>query len=353
MISLDDLKAMGRSLDGQILTTLDQDKEFKIEFVEEMGFIFTPVSSGKPRKHQFRYAQEVLKRYNETKSWHPRDYRDITRNASYVLPLIQLVEEKKRTRILRTPIIAGNWKMNTTVAEAVSLVMAMKDRLDAIKGVEKVVCPPFVSLVAVGEVLIGSSIAVGAQNMYSEEKGAYTGEVSALMLAGLCQYVILGHSERRGYFGESDEMINKKIKAALKAGLKPIVCVGETLEENEGGKTGEVITRQVRAALDGLVSLENLVIAYEPIWAIGTGRAATEEQANTTIRLIRNVVGGLYGAAAQELRIQYGGSTNSANIAALMAQPEIDGALVGGASLKADEFVSMVKQTAQAKQRRR
>ena len=250
---------------------------------------------------------------------------------------------------MRTPIIAGNWKMNTTINEAVSLSKSMKDRLESVKGVEKVLCPPFVSLGAVGKILEGSSIRLGAQNMYFEEKGAYTGEVSALMLAGLCQYVILGHSERRSYFGETDEMINKKIKVALKAGLKPIVCVGETLEENEGGRTGEVITRQVRAALDGLVSLENLVIAYEPIWAIGTGRAATEAQANATIRLIRNVVEELYGAAAQELRIQYGGSTSSANIAALIAQPEIDGALVGGASLKADEFVSMVEQTARIK----
>jgi triosephosphate isomerase len=250
---------------------------------------------------------------------------------------------------MRTPIIAGNWKMNTTIAEAVSLAMAMKDRLDAIRGVEKVVCPPFVSLMAVGEALRGSSISVGAQNMYSEEKGAYTGEVSALMLAGLCQYVILGHSERRGYFGESDVMVNKKIKAALKAGLKPIVCVGETLEENEGGKTGEVVARQVRAALDGLVSIENLVIAYEPVWAIGTGKAATETQANATIGEIRSLVAKLYGAAAQELRIQYGGSTSSANIAAIITQPEIDGALVGGASLKANEFVSMVEQIAQIK----
>jgi triosephosphate isomerase len=250
---------------------------------------------------------------------------------------------------MRTPIIAGNWKMNTTVAEAVSLVVAMKDRLDAIRGVEKVLCPPFVSLMAVGEALRGTSVALGGQNIYFEEKGAYTGEISGLMLAGLCQYVILGHSERRGYFGESDWMVNKKIKAALKAGLKPIVCVGETLEENEGGRTGEVIIRQVRAALDGLSSLENLVIAYEPVWAIGTGKTATAEQANAAIALIRNVVAELYGAAARALRIQYGGSTNGANIAALIAEPEIDGALVGGASLKADEFVSMVEQTARIK----
>ncbi len=247
---------------------------------------------------------------------------------------------------MRTPIIAGNWKMNTTVDEAVSLVKAMKDGLERIEGVEKVLCPPFVSLASVGEVLKGSSIGLGAQNMYFEEKGAYTGEVSPLMLAGLCQYVILGHSERRGYFGETDEMVNKKIKAALKVGLKPIVCVGETLEENEAGRTEEIVTRQVRAALDDLASLENLVIAYEPIWAIGTGKAATEEQANSTIGFIRSIVAELYGTAAQDLRIQYGGSANAANIAALMSQPEIDGALVGGASLKADEFASMVEQTA-------
>ena len=250
---------------------------------------------------------------------------------------------------MRTPIIAGNWKMNTTVAEAVILVESMKERLDAAGGVEKVVCPPFVSLAAMGKLLRESSIALGAQNMYFEEKGAYTGEISALMLTGLCQYVILGHSERRGYFGETDEMVNKKIKAALKAGLMPIVCVGETLEENEDGRTEEVISRQVRAALDGLASLDNLVIAYEPIWAIGTGRAATEVQANATIGLIRKVVAEPYGAAAQQLRIQYGGSANGANIAALMAQPEIDGALVGGASLKADEFVSMVEQISRIK----
>ncbi len=250
---------------------------------------------------------------------------------------------------MRTPIIAGNWKMNTTIDEAVSLVKAMKERLEKVKGVEKVVCPPFISLKPVRDVLGGSSIGLGAQNMYFEEKGAFTGEVSPLMLSGLCQFVILGHSERRGYFGETDEMVNKKIKSALKAGLKPIVCVGETLSENESGQTEAVVTRQVRAALEGLASIESLVIAYEPIWAIGTGRAATEQQANATIGLIRKVVSGLYAEAAQRLRIQYGGSANAKNIAALMNQPEIDGALVGGASLKADEFVSMVEQAAKAR----
>lgn len=250
---------------------------------------------------------------------------------------------------MRTPIIAGNWKMNNTVFETVRLIGAMKERLEAVESVESVVCPPVVSLTKAAEMLMGSSIMLGAQNVYSEEKGAFTGEVSPTMLKGICQYVILGHSERRGYFGETDEMVNRKIKAALGAGLKPIVCIGETLEENEAGKTEEVVTRQATAALDGLASLDHLTIAYEPIWAIGTGRAATEEQANATIGLIRRVIAGLYGSAAGQLRIQYGGSANAGNIAALMSQPEIDGALVGGASLKADEFVSMVEQTAKVR----
>lgn len=250
---------------------------------------------------------------------------------------------------MRTPIIAGNWKMNTTVSEALGLIATMKDRLDRIGGVEKVVCPPFVSLVPVAEALKGSSIRVGAQNMYCESKGAFTGEISPVMLAGICEYVILGHSERRAYFGETDELINRKVKAALGAGLKPIVCVGETLEENESGRTETVVTRQVRAALEGIPSIENLIIAYEPVWAIGTGRAATEAQAGATIGLIRRTVRELYGKAAEALRIQYGGSTNAGNISGFMREPEIDGALVGGASLKPDEFVSMVEQAARVK----
>lgn len=250
---------------------------------------------------------------------------------------------------MRTPIIAGNWKMNTTVQEAVTLVKIMRERLEGVRGVEKVVCPPFVSLVPVSEVLKGSTIRLGAQNMHFEEKGAFTGEIAPAMLAGLCKYVILGHSERRAQFGETDETVSRKIKAALKAGLKPIVCVGETLAENEANRTEAVVTRQVKAALEDLASIENVVIAYEPVWAIGTGKAATEAQANDTIGLIRSVVAKLYGRAAQDLRIQYGGSANAKNIGALMSQPEIDGALVGGASLKADEFVSMVEQAAKTK----
>jgi len=251
---------------------------------------------------------------------------------------------------MRLPIIAGNWKMNTTVEQAIELVQEMRGRLDEIEGVEKVLCPPFISLIAIGELVADSSIKLGAQNLYFEEKGAYTGEVSPLMLAGLCEYVILGHSERRQYFGETDEIVNKKVKSALKVGLKPILCVGERLEENEVGKTEEVVTRQVKGALAGIDSPQGLVIAYEPVWAIGTGKAATGEQANTTIGLIRHILSQLYSEQfAQAIRIQYGGSVTGANIAEFISQPEIDGALVGGASLKAVEFLSIVEQTAEAK----
>ncbi|MBI2908706.1 MAG: triose-phosphate isomerase [Chloroflexi bacterium] len=251
---------------------------------------------------------------------------------------------------MRIPIIAGNWKMNTTVSEAADLVRAMQAQLAALTGVERVLCPPFVSLTTVGQIIRGSAVKLGAQNMHYEEKGAYTGEVSPLMLGGLCEYVILGHSERRQYFGETDELVNRKVKAALKAGLKPIVCVGERLDENEAGKTEEVIVREVRGGLSGVEAPTSLVIAYEPIWAIGTGKAATGPQANATISLIRRTVAQLYGDGfAEGLRVQYGGSVTAANIAEFISQPHIDGALVGGASLKAAEFVSIVEQTARIK----
>ena len=251
---------------------------------------------------------------------------------------------------MRLPIIAGNWKMNTTIDEAVTLVRDMLDKLDRIEGVEKVLCPPFISLSAVRALLLDSSIKLGAQNLYFEQKGAYTGEISPPMLAGLCQYVILGHSERRQHFGETDEIVNRKVKAALKAGLKTILCVGESPSENEAGKTEEIVTRQVKGALAGIDSTRDLITAYEPIWAIGTGRAATGQQANNTIGLIRHTLSDLYGGpAAQAIRIQYGGSVTGANIAEFISQPEIDGALVGGASLKAPDFLSIVQQTADAK----
>ena len=266
---------------------------------------------------------------------------------------------------MRIPFIAGNWKMNTTATEAEQLVLEMLEKLDRIEGVEKVLCPPFVSLVAVNMMLRGSSIKLGAQNMYFETAGAYTGEVSPLMLSELCEFVILGHSERRWYFGETNEIVNKKIKAALANKLKPILCVGERLTENEAGKTEEVVNRQVTAALNGIEPLalsrsserserivKNLVIAYEPVWAIGTGKAASGEQAAATIQFIRNILAKLWNKSiAQDLRILYGGSVTSANIAEFISHPEIDGALVGGASLKTEEFVSIVETTAEIKGR--
>lgn len=253
---------------------------------------------------------------------------------------------------MRSPFVAGNWKMNTTVTEAEQLVLEMLDKLDRIEGVEKVLCPPFVSLVAVSMMLQGSSIKLGAQNMYFETEGAYTGEISPPMLRELCEFVILGHSERRWYFGETDEIVNKKVKAALANKLKPILCIGERLAENEAGKTEEVINRQVTAALNGIEPVSNLVIAYEPVWAIGTGKAASGKQAAATIQFIRDVLAKLWNKSiAQDLRILYGGSVTSANIAEFISHPEIDGALVGGASLKAEEFVSIVEQTAEIKGR--
>jgi len=255
---------------------------------------------------------------------------------------------------MRSPFVAGNWKMNTTVTEAERLVLEMLDKLDKIEGVEKVLCPPFVSLVAVSMMLQGSSIKLGAQNMYFEAKGAYTGEISPLMLSELCEFVILGHSERRWYFGETDEIVNRKVKAALANKLKPILCVGERLEENEAGRTEEVVSRQLRAALDGMEPVRDLVIAYEPVWAIGTGKAASGKQAAATIQFIRDVVAKLWSKSmAQDLRILYGGSVTGANIAEFIFYPEIDGALVGGASLKAEEFVSIVEKTAEIKGRKK
>jgi len=240
--------------------------------------------------------------------------------------------------------------MNTTLPEARSLIEELRKTLKGIKGVEKVICPPFISLALARELLEGTDIKLGAQNMYFEERGAYTGEISPSMLSGLCEYVILGHSERRGYFGEDDKLVNKKVKAAISFGLKPILCVGERLEERDAGQTEEVVTRQVREGLRDLDSLPGLVIAYEPVWAIGTGRPATGEEANRVSRLIRGLVAELYGdTVAGELRIQYGGSVTKANIAEFISQPEIDGALVGGASLKAEEFSSIIEQTARIK----
>jgi triosephosphate isomerase len=249
---------------------------------------------------------------------------------------------------MRIPMIAGNWKMNTTVDDAVKLVRSMLGGLDKVRGIEKVICPPFVSLSAVKDLISGSSVKLGAQNVFYEEKGAFTGEISPLMLAKLCEYVIIGHSERRQYFGESGETIDKKVKAVLQVELKPILCIGERLEENEAGRTEEVLTKQLTASSERLYYLGGLVIAYEPVWAIGTGKSATGEEANKTIGFIRQTVSNQHGSdIAENVRILYGGSVTADNIAEFMSQPEIDGALVGGASLKGDDFLSIAKQTSE------
>ena len=251
---------------------------------------------------------------------------------------------------MRTPLVAGNWKMNTTLAEAEALVLEMRGPLSAIGGVEIVLCPPFISLARVHKALQGTQIKLGAQNMHHESPGAFTGEVAPAMLAGLCEYVILGHSERRMYFQEDDAFINKKVAAALAAGLKPILAVGERLEERDAGRMEAVVTRQVRGGLAGIPASEGVVVAYEPVWAIGTGRAASGAEANETIGLIRKLVAEQYGQDfADQIRILYGGSMTPQNVDEFMGQPEIDGGLVGGASLKAADFVSLTRQAAQAR----
>ncbi len=249
----------------------------------------------------------------------------------------------------RKPFVAGNWKMFKTVAEARHLVSELIPGLQAIESVERVLCPPYTALLAVRALLEGTQIGLGAQNLYWEASGAFTGEISPVMLAELCQYVIIGHSERRAYFGETDETVQRKVGAALEHGLVPIVCVGETLEENEAGRTAEVVSRQVRNGLEGLdLSDAGVVIAYEPVWAIGTGRAATPEGANAVVAsIIRPALAELFGQnIARAVRVLYGGSVKASNAAEFFQQPEIDGALVGGASLKASEFIPIVQAAA-------
>jgi triosephosphate isomerase len=254
---------------------------------------------------------------------------------------------------MRTPILAGNWKMHKTIAEALDLVDAIKGPLGKVAGVEKAVCAPFVSLAPLAEALKGTDIMLGAQNMFWEEQGAFTGEISPLMLKGLCDLVVIGHSERRQYFGETDETVNKKIKAALAHDLTPIVCVGESLEQNQAGETEPFVSGQVHAAFEGITAgqARGIIVAYEPIWAIGTGLAATPEDANRTIgEVVRATLAEIYGDdIAQAMRIQYGGSIKPDNVRDLMAQPEIDGGLVGGASLKAGDFIDLVQGTAEVK----
>lgn len=258
---------------------------------------------------------------------------------------------------MRKPFIAGNWKMHKTIAEAVALVEELKAELEGDGGLpncDVAVCPPFTALAAVREALAGSEIELGAQNVHWEEQGAFTGAVSPPMLEGWCDYVIIGHSERRNVFGESDEWINKKLHAALAHGLKPILCVGENLEQNEAGETEEFVGGQVRAAFEGLTAEQagQVTIAYEPIWAIGTGVPAHGEDANAIIgKAVRATMSELYGdKIAQAIRIQYGGSVKPHNVVEFMEQPEIDGALVGGASLKAADFAEIVRKGAAAQE---
>ena len=251
---------------------------------------------------------------------------------------------------MRRACVAGNWKMNKSVQESISLVKDLMPGLDKIENVDSVICPPFTALAKVSDLIKGSKIELGAQNLYWEEQGAYTGEISPGMVGEIAEHVILGHSERRAYFLETDESINKKILAAVKVGLKPILCVGETLEENEKGKTGDVVKRQLTGALKN-VSIENLgkmMIAYEPVWAIGTGKAATAAGANQIIKeFIRDEVASLYSSdAAKKIRILYGGSVKPDNAKEYFQQPDIDGALVGGASLKADAFIKITEAAA-------
>jgi len=248
---------------------------------------------------------------------------------------------------MRTPVLAGNWKMYKTVKEALALVEELHAIVGQVYDREVVVCPPFTSLHAVSRVLEGKIIRLGAQDLFWEEQGAYTGEVAPLMLRDVgCTYVIIGHSERRKYFRESDEEVNRKSKAALNAGLIPIICVGETLEQREEGKTKSVVEEQVRGALRELTAtqVEKIVIAYEPVWAIGTGKTDTPPEANGTIGMVRTVIASLHGnESAEKVRILYGGSVKPENIDAFMKEKEIDGALVGGASLKPESFARIVQ----------
>lgn len=251
---------------------------------------------------------------------------------------------------MRKPFIAGNWKMNMNAASAVSLASGLAKELDGVDSVDVAVCPPFVYLQAVAAALSASNIALGSQNVYFEAKGAFTGEISCDMLKDVCcTYAIIGHSERRHVMGETDELINKKISAAINSGLLPIFCVGELLEERKAGTTNDVVARQVQKGLEGICDerVQAVTIAYEPVWAIGTGLTATPEQAQEVHAMIRGLLTDMYGKdIAQSLRIQYGGSAKPDNTAELMSQPDVDGLLVGGASLKVEDFAAMVKTVA-------
>jgi triosephosphate isomerase len=251
---------------------------------------------------------------------------------------------------MRRPLVAGNWKMNKSVEQATLLVAGMLPGLQAIRTVDRVICPPFTSLMTLAGMLSGTEIGLGAQNLHWKESGAFTGEVSPEMVREFCQYVIIGHSERRALFGETDQTVNLKVKASLAIGLTPIVCVGETPEENEGGKTAAVVSRQVKLGFEG-ISMEDAaktIVAYEPVWAIGTGKAASAEMANDIIGgAVRKNLAELFGSdQAKKIRILYGGSVKGENAAEFFAKSDIDGGLIGGASLKAEDFLKIVEAAA-------
>lgn len=249
---------------------------------------------------------------------------------------------------MRTPFVAGNWKMFKTVADARHLVSELVPGLQPLHGVEKVLVPPFTALLAVAALLEGTDIGIGAQNMHWELSGAFTGEISPSMVAELCHYVVLGHSERRKYFGESDAGVNRKIQAALAQGLVPIVCVGETLDEYEAGKTAQVVGSQIRQGFAGLntsldvSNADSLVVAYEPVWAIGTGKTATPQMAQEVHAFLRGRLAARHAAAATQIQILYGGSMKPDNAADLLAMEDIDGGLIGGAALKAADFLAII-----------
>jgi triosephosphate isomerase (TIM) len=249
-------------------------------------------------------------------------------------------------KIMRRPLVAGNWKMNKTVEQATLLVASLLPGLQTVRKVDRVLCPPFTSLITISRMLAGTEIGLGAQNLYWEASGAYTGEVSPEMVKEFCQYVIIGHSERRAYFGETDKSVNLKVKASLAIGLIPIVCVGETDEENKNGQTDAVVSRQVKLGFEGISKDDAVktIVAYEPVWAIGTGRAASAEMANDIIgNAVRKNLANLFGnEQAEKIRILYGGSVKGDNAAEFFAKSEIDGGLIGGASLKAEDFLKIV-----------
>jgi len=253
---------------------------------------------------------------------------------------------------MRTPVAAANWKCHTRLESATALARGLREAIDDVEGMEKVLCPPIVYLAAVGEALRGSSLRLGSQDVHWEDDVAATGEIGPQMAAELAQYAIIGHSERRHQFGETDEMVNRKVKAALAAGLHPIMCVGERLEEREAGRMEEVLVRQTRNGLEGVDIPDGFIIAYEPVWAIGTGRAATVETAEEAIAVIRREAATLFGASkAETVRVLYGGSVTPENVGEFVSREGIDGALVGGASLKVDTFAVIVRETARAKAR--